>query len=173
MRYNNICKDKLKEMCEHYKIDFNLCHPKTIKGEDKMLGVWDYEGQYDFFKTLGSKRYMYINDKGLSLTISGLNKYEASPYLSLGWSCEIKSHEYNFNPLDKFDDNMHIPMDYTGKLTHTYIDEGYRMDVVDYQNNVCEVSELSYIHLSKQDFNLSISKSFLEYLNAFRIDTQI
>lgn len=172
-RYNELVITKLKEMCEYYDIDFNLCSPKTIKGKVKTLGVWDYEGIYTRFKTLGAKRYMYINDKGLSLTISGLNKNYAVPYLCDGWYCDIKTHKENFNPLDKFDDNMYIPENSTGKLTHTYIDEPYEIEIKDYQGNISMVSELSYIHLSKQDFNLSIASSFMDYINTFRIDELI
>lgn len=157
-------------MCNYYKIDYSRCSPKTIKGVEKTLGLWDFEGIYERFKTLGAKRYMYITDEGLSFTISGLNKLEASPYLAIGWSSDIKTHKENFNPLDKFNDDMYVPEDYTGKLTHTYVDEPYEMDVVDYLGNHSVVSELSYIHLSKQDFTLNIAKSFLEYLDAFRMD---
>ena len=33
--------------------------PKTIKGETKTLGVWDFDGFYTDFKTLGAKRYIF------------------------------------------------------------------------------------------------------------------
>ena len=169
-KYNQLVEEKLNEMCDFYKIDKELLKPKTIKGKVKMIGLWDYEGTYKKFKTLGAKRYAYIIDEGLSFTISGVNKNNAIPYLINGWSSDIKTHNENFNPLNKVTDQMYIPEDYTGKLTHTYIDDAFELELTDYLGNKCEVSELSYIHLSKQDFTLSMSASFIEYLNTFRLD---
>lgn len=168
-KYNEVAISKLKDMCDYYKIDYSLCIPKTIKGIEKPLGVWDFEGIYSRFKTLGAKRYMTEEDGNISFTISGLNKHTGVPYLCEGWNYDLKKNEYN-NPFDKFTDKMYIPPEYTGKLTHTYIDEEFEIDATDYLGNVCTVHEKSYIHLSKQDFNLSIAYSFLEYLESFRID---
>ena len=168
--YNKVVLDKLNDVCKHYNLDVNRLSPKTIKNEIKPLGVWDFEGIYERFKTLGAKRYMYITDKMLSFTISGLNKNYGVPYLADGWACDIKTHKENFNPLDKFNDNMHIPQDYTGKLTHTYVDEEFEIEIPDYRGVRCKIHELSYIHLSKQDFNLSLASSFINYLETFRED---
>ena len=47
-----------------------------------MIGVWDIEEGYKKFKTVGAKRYIYENQDGsLGLTVSGLNKKFAIPYL--------------------------------------------------------------------------------------------
>jgi hypothetical protein len=80
--YNNAVFDKLLRMCAHYNIPFNKVRPKTRKGEEKMIGVWDIEAGYNKFKTVGAKRYIYENrDGSLGLTVSGLNKKFAIPYL--------------------------------------------------------------------------------------------
>lgn len=40
-----------------------------------VLGLWDFEGVYPEFKTIGAKKYAYIDDYGkLHTTISGMNK---------------------------------------------------------------------------------------------------
>ena len=54
--YNQMIENKLKAMCEARKIDFALMKPKTIKGVEKLIGVWDDEGTDTHFKTLGGKR---------------------------------------------------------------------------------------------------------------------
>lgn len=51
--YNNIAIQNLKDMCKFYNIDYSLCEPMTIKGVKKTLGVWDFDGSYNYFKTLG------------------------------------------------------------------------------------------------------------------------
>lgn len=88
-KYNLSVRQKLLQMCIHYHIDFNLVNPKSSKGDFKMIGVWDKEPGYKKFKTIGAKRYMYINPDGsLSLTTSGVNKKHAVPYL-LNKFCDI------------------------------------------------------------------------------------
>lgn len=169
-KYNEIVVHKLEKMCKKLDIDFNLCKPKTIKGEEKMLGVWDFEGDinslisYSKFKTLGAKRYMYVYPNGeLSFTISGLNKKVCVPYLK-------SIYNDNNDIFNIFTDNMYIPKGKTGKMVHTYIDEELNIEITDYEGTRSQVHELSFIHLEDCDCTLTMSKSFIEYLKTFRID---
>lgn len=45
---------KVYRVLDYYKIDRSKAAPKG-----KCIGIWDYEGTYKAFKTLGAKRYMY------------------------------------------------------------------------------------------------------------------
>lgn len=47
-----------------------------IKGKIHYMGVYEYEGTYDNFATMGAKKYLYTDAKGLHLTISGVVKYD-------------------------------------------------------------------------------------------------
>ena len=38
------------------------------------MGVWEYEGTYDKFSTLGAKKYVYEKDGKISSTIAGVAK---------------------------------------------------------------------------------------------------
>lgn len=174
-KYNEIVVNKLQKMCNTLDIDFSLCKPKTIKGEEKMIGLWDFEGDPDTlisyykFKTLGAKRYMYVYGYGdhkneLSLTISGLNKKVCVPYLNDKFKND-QDQIFNF-----FKDGMYIPKGKTGKMVHTYIDDPIDLMVTDYQGNQSHIQELSFIHLEDSDCTLSISDGFIEYLKSFRID---
>lgn len=80
--YNFNIETQLRAMCKYWKIDFELCQPKTIKGKKKLIGVWEREDDYKKFKTIGAKRYIYeyLNGK-LNFTISGVNKKYGVPYL--------------------------------------------------------------------------------------------
>ena len=160
--YNQRAMQKLQDMCKFRKIDFSLCSPKTIEGVEKPLGVWDWETQgnnYKTFKTLGAKRYMYQDKKGLHITIAGLSKQNGVQYIL----------EKSDNDLDKcfdfFDDNMSIPAEYTGKMTHTYIDDEMESVITDYQGNETYVKSLSSVHLEKCEFTLSISKQYADFLS--------
>lgn len=74
--YNKEVTEKLRRSCEVNDIDFNLTRPKTPKGVEKPLGVFEKEDDCCQFKTLGAKRYVErrINDNKLHLTVSGINK---------------------------------------------------------------------------------------------------
>ena len=50
-------------------------------GKKFYLGTWDNEGQYEQFKTLGAKKYVYTQDGELHLTVSGLDKEKGARYL--------------------------------------------------------------------------------------------
>ena len=43
-------------------------------GKRHYLGVYEYEGQYEEFKTLGAKKYVYRENGELHITIAGVNK---------------------------------------------------------------------------------------------------
>ena len=152
--YNSRVLTKLQAMCEFRHIDINRCKPKTIKGVEKLIGVWDYEGCYDTFKTLGAKRYLYSQNGALHLTVAGLSKQNGAKYLQ----------EQFENPFDAFNDDLYIPADKTGKNTHTYIDDEMEGDITDYTGHTEHIISKSAIHLSECDFTLSISKQYNKFL---------
>lgn len=165
-KYNNIIIGQLKRAMEYHGIDISEIEPETIKGVKKCLGVWDFDGHYEKFKTIGAKRYMvkYSKDnrnsdsvKGcINITVSGLNKKICIPYLL---------SKYGENGIfDAFNDGLHIPPDFTGKNTHTYIDDVKKGVVIDYLGQPCEFEELSSVHLEKADYSLKLSREYLDYL---------
>ena len=60
----------------------------------------------------------------------------------------------------KIDEKLEIPEEFTGKMTHSYIDEKYTCNLRDYTGKVAEVSQQRYIHLEKQPFKMSIEEEF-------------
>lgn len=161
--YNKNLVEKLKKMCNFRKIDFNLMKPKTKEGVEKMIGVWDYDGHYTHFKTLGAKRYLVRYDNGeLALTVAGLSKKNGIEYMK-----RVCNNDYK-KVFDMFNDELYIPADETGKNTHTYIDEEMRIQSIDYQGNVEDIYIPSCIHLDKCEFTLSISKQYAKFLKDFK-----
>lgn len=151
--YNKECCKEIETTLNYYGINKKLANPKTIEGIEKPLGVWDFEGVYDMFKTLGAKRYAVLKNGKFNITVSGLNKKCAVPYIVA-----------TGQPFEFFDNFMYIPKEYTGKNTLTYINEPYKLMVKDYLGQYAEVEENSYIHMEEQDYNMSLSESFVEYL---------
>ena len=156
--YNKQVEIKLKNMCEYYNIDFNLCKPKTIKGVEKLIGVWDFEETYKHFKTLGAKRYLIENDSGnYEITIAGLPK-NAINYI-------IKYAEENKKDVfDVFSNYMYIPENETGKKTHTYIDNENIVNITDYKGETIKVLCKSGVHLENCEFTLLMGDVYIDYL---------
>ena len=154
--YNHICELKLQAMCKHYDIDYAELLPKTIKGEVKPLGVWDYEGTYDRFKTLGAKRYMVQEGNKLSITVSGVNKKTAVPYL-----LDQNTIEDCFNI---FTEGLVIPAENTGKLTHYYIDNKYTGTVTDYNGVKYNYTMFSGVYLEGAEYHFDISAEYIDFL---------
>ena len=72
----------------------------------------------------------------------------------------------NLEVFDMFDNELYIPEDNTGKMTHTYIDEHYKIKVKDYQGNESIINTYSGVHLENCSFTLSISKKYEEFLKS-------
>lgn len=172
--YNKIVEIKLKKACEYHNIDFEKVQPKTKEGKTKRLGVWDFEGVYTHFKTLGAKRYMVHEEKAIkidgvyypiSITVSGVNKFKAIPYLlnDLARGDIMRAFE-NFN------DGLHVPPENSGKNLHTYIDEPKQGELTDYQGNTAYYFEMSAVHLEPTSYDLSLAKLYTDYLKGVKTE---
>lgn len=167
--YNEMTAYKLRKACKFHGINFSKVEPKTIKGINKPLGVWDYEGRYRRFKTLGAKRYMVEEDSALtvdgkdynySMTVSGVNKKSAIPYM-----LDKYGEEAIF---DAFTNYLDIPPTATGKNIHTYIDYEQTGTITDYLGNNIAYDTKTGVHLEPTGYTLSLSVMYLNYLMGIR-----
>lgn len=169
--YNDRIMFKLRCACKHHGISFEMCEPETIKGITKPLGVWDYEGRYKHFKTLGAKRYMVEEDDVLtvdgksydySLTVSGVNKKTAIPFLL---------EKYGKNRIFAvFSNYLSIPETATGKNIHTYIDYEVTGAMTDYLGNSATYDEKTGVHLEPTGYTLSLSVMYINYLRGIKFN---
>lgn len=74
------------------------------------------------------------------------------------------TQKFGKSAFDKFADDLYIPAEHTGKLTHTYIDREIQGEIVDYTGRKGRYWEKSFIHLSPADYTLSITAEFVEFL---------
>ena len=158
-KYNSNLLNKVKNMCDYYKLDFNRLSPKTKDGVVKPIGIWELDGQYTRFKTLGAKRYLVeFNNEDVVMTVAGLSKTNGIEYLK-------RNSKDNTEVFNKFNDEMYIPSEQTGKMTHTYIDVEMNTPILDYTGIETDVKVLSSVHLEKVDFTLSISKQYVDFIS--------
>ena len=162
--YNERIIMDLEKALDYHGLPHDLIRPRTVKGVEKLLGVWDFDGHYSKFKTLGAKRYMvqYSNDPRngpdagkLSITVAGVNKKTALSYMM---------EKYGINIWDAFSDDLYIPPEFSGKQNHTYIDDPRAGVVTDYLGIPAEYYEKSCIHMEPADYSLSISREYRDFL---------
>lgn len=153
--YNRETQEKLKVMCQVHGIEYSV--PKTVKGVPKPLGVWDFEGTYSHFKTLGAKRYLYDIDGELHITVSGIRKSNGQKYLS-----KFK------DPYKVFCDGMEIPKEETGKNILTYMDTRKTGVIEDYQGNVYEYDQPTGIHMEETTCSIGLASDFIRYLQGIQ-----
>ena len=151
-KYNKWIVQKLEKCLKYHNIPLDYISPKTIKGETKTLGIWDFDGFYTDFKTLGAKRYIYRKDNKISITVCGLSKKSGKEFI-----------ENQQKPFLFFNDGMFVDCEHTGKMTHTYIDREIENIITDYLGNTAYYHEKSFIHLEKTDYLLSLSDMYIKY----------
>ena len=162
-KYNAWITSKIEKALRLHKIPVEKAHPKTKDGVEKPLGVWDDDGFYLQFKTLGAKRYMYksINKKRgpksiqIHTTVAGVSKTGLAEYLTY-----IDRHYGGNKAFDVFDDNMTIPAKFAHKTTALYFDTPIEGDAVDYRGNPFHFREESYVHIAESDYNMKLSAIF-------------
>ena len=148
--YNNDIFDKIETLIRERGIDRNKLIPKTVKGKEKPIGVWDYEDDTDKvpvkrFKSLGAKRYIQeFADGRITITFAGVRKASGSKYFA------------SFDdPIEAFDEGIKIPHEVAGK-TLVKLNRGFTKWIEDYQGNVYPVEEKSGCSLVEQDYNIEM-----------------
>ena len=154
--YNLHVREQLEKAADFHGLPMSDFEPETIKGEKKLIGVWDFEGTYDKFKTLGAKRYLVQKGKDIEFTVAGVNKKAIKEYMLETYGLD--------GVFDAFTRSLDIPAGRTGKLTHTYIDREWQGEVVDYLGEKFPYFEKSSIHLEPAPFKISMLDAFWDYM---------
>lgn len=154
--YNNNLLSRIKSIAKYLGIDPEEYSPKNKKGVPKPIGIWEYEGKYKRFKTLGAKRYLVEKQDGsYVLTVAGVNKKKACQYL-------VEKYK---DPFKGFTHDLIVPAEYSGRLTLTYIDKPCDGLGTDYLGNKAEYHEKSFIHMEPSDYNLTMSSEYRGFIN--------
>lgn len=108
------------------------------------IGLFDYEGEYPFFKTLGAKRYCYVDEKHAPhITVAGLPK-------------SIVHHfENNVQMFKKFQDDMYF---IDVKNAHYYA--GENTAIVDGE----KMHEFSSCYICETSFRMTITDDFMRQI---------
>lgn len=114
------------------------------------MGIWDYEGKYLQFKTLGAKKYIYKKIKKgaevIESTIAGVSK-------------SIGQKFFTENGIEKFKIGVTIPK--SGNLNAVYNDDPIReITRTDYQGNICTFLSASNVAMFETEYTIGITKDY-------------
>ena len=179
-KLNEKIKKEFTAVMQERGIPEEMYNPEDINGNKHFIGLFDIDGKYKEFKTMGAKRYIYTNGKkgkdGVELpsgdflhsTVAGCNKVIFSTALK------------NKNPLDPFkvfNNNFKITANEMkqiqklderakAKLTHKYniIEQPFHYYLTDHNGKTRKVRITSNVYLHGADFSMSLSKDFKELL---------
>lgn len=147
--YNKLITEQIRTALIYHRLDPDAASPETIAGKRKQIGVWDDDGHYKRFKTLGAKRYLgWSGGNHYNLTVAGLGKRSA-----LDWMLKRYGRVGIFR---EFRDGMTIPRGYSGRPVHTYIDTPYHGYLTDYLGNSAYVEEETSIHLEESEYTMGL-----------------
>ena len=161
--YNTQVKEEMEYVMNMYNLPIDAWRPKAPNGEEKPLGYWDLDKKVYYFKALRSKCYMYVKEKKgkkeFVITIAGLGKEKGRDYL-------LKTYNENIEEIFKnFTDDMEIPAEETGKLTHHIIYETRTERVTDYNGKEATVTSYGGTYLEKAPFSISLLDDYLAYID--------
>lgn len=122
-------------------------------GKD-IMGIWDVEPMYDEFITLGAKKYCYMINGKLGITVSGLNKQKAPIEL------EKKGGITQFKNGFTFYDSGSKNVEYKHELSH-YINV----------NNE-KILTGSYINMFEGTYTLGITNTMLNIIDNISLDNK-
>ena len=124
--YNNIVKEKLQKVAEYYNIDSYRFNPVDHKGKSHMIGLFDFDGQYSEFVTLGAKKYAVREDGKLKITVAGVPKEG------------VKALK---DDISNFEEGLIFTPEHMKKLTHVYVDNLPPVEITDYLGNTAKVND--------------------------------
>lgn len=152
-----------------------------VNGKRTYLGLWEDDGNYEKFVTLGAKKYAYTtmekNNRGelvekLHVTVAGLNKADGAKYLEL---CEggingfkIGTRVPPFREIEVTDEETGEKKTITlgsGRTSATYNDlDVIRTIVVD----GCEIEVGSNIGIEESPYTFGVTDEYFEYFTSLQ-----
>lgn len=126
--YNKRIEERENDRADMLGISRDKFCPKDKNGVSHRLGIFDDDGQYKKFKTLGAKKYCYVdNDYKLHMTVSGVRKSAVS----------------QLTDIEDFKDGTVFDVEHAQKLIMTYIDD---MPPIVWNKGQCDEFYSNYQH---------------------------
>lgn len=128
-------------------------YAKDRNGTIQYMGIWEDEGSYDEFKTLGAKAYVYKKDDQVASTISGVDRKTGAAFFSL----------YG---LEAFTKGTVIKN--SGHLTAFYNDD----DIHTIEIEGCQIETASNVAIVNNTYTIGVSDNYLELIEKALANTE-
>ena len=149
--------EKIDKALKAQGISPERARPYDAKGKQHQLGVFDYEGRYERFRTWGAKKYAFEKDGQLSVTVSGMNKSSA-----------VKAPD--FNSLEDFVVGHTWSEDYSGRTVSTYLEDMTPELVIDYLGNAHITEDIYGINIEASTYTLGLADEYSYFIRYEEID---
>lgn len=150
--YNRQIGEKIAQSVYQNRLEVNY-PPKDINGKECLLGIYDHEKEYPVkkFKTLGAKKYCYLDrDDVLHITISGVTK-KAAPYLG---------------KIENFKVGFVFPAGISGRTISRYISNQPPFSFVDYLGNKQVVDDQRFaINLEETTYEIGLEAKYSDLIH--------
>lgn len=149
--------DELHQVADDRNIPFEAFAPKDPKGTPHPLGVFEVDGVYKDFITLGAKKYAYNTDDGeLHTVVSGVSTKSGAQCLK-----DIS----NFKPDFVFDTKS------SGRLIMYYDSNQADVDFVDYLGNAYHCTQKHTISAQPTSYKLGITDEYSVLISVLSSET--
>lgn len=152
LRYNKAAVKKTRDVCKKLGLDPKAFAPKDIKGRARQMGVYDYEGRYDLFKTLGAKKYCTQSGSEISITVAGVPKAGAA----------------SLQRIQDFKKGLIFTADKTGKNTLFYVDDQMPHKLTDYTGLTYNINDRSGCCILPANYTLGVTEEYEELFGSER-----
>ena len=150
--YNKMVIDRIKFVCKVLDLKEEKYMPSDIKGIKHPMGLFEKECTYQSFITQGAKKYAYVEDDKIHITVAGIPKRGAAALKSL----------------DDFKDDFTFNYKDTGKNLVLYAEDQSPIEVEDYLGLKYMVTDKSGCCILPNTYKLSKS---LDYANLISDDS--
>lgn len=143
--YNRKCIEELNDCANTMNLDIDLFIPNDRKGIKHPCGIYEDDGDYKRFVTMGAKKYAYEDEQGdLHIAVSGVSKKGASA----------------LSKLEDFDEGFIFDTKHCGKQLVTYIDHQDPFTLPDGSR----IEQNKAVHMMPTTYELSLARTFKEYI---------
>lgn len=150
--------DEINEVLKNRSIESGA-FATDPKGETHYMGVFEIDGVYDKFCTMGSKKYCYTHGDEFSITISGVPKKDGAKEMI------AKAKKKGVEPIELFKPGF--VFDNSGKLMPIYHDtfDYGDVDITDLYGNTITEHVASSICLVETKYKLGLTEEYFDLIN--------
>ena len=147
--YNKSVEERIKFVSKILKIPFDKFAPEDVFGKKHLLGVFEFEGNYQEFITQGAKKYAVKENDKIKITVAGVPKNGA---------VALKN-------LNEFRDNFVFNFEETGKNLLMYVENQQPFILTDYKNKESIVKDKSGCSLIPTTYVLGKALDYASLIN--------